>query len=146
MIVFDLKCDAGHGFEGWFGSSDDFADQQQRGMIQCPVCGTGEVKKAVQAPNVAPKSNQRASVPLSNAPEIPAELMQKLVEIQTKMLADLTWVGGNFVDRARAMHYGEEERATIHGSATPDSVAEMIEEGIALAPLPLPIVPPEEQN
>lgn len=146
MIVFDLKCTSGHGFEGWFGSSADFANQQDRSLIQCPYCGSAEIEKALQAANVTAKGNQRAKVPVSNAMDAPAELMRKMAELQSKMLADSTWVGSDFPDRARAMHYGEEDKVAIHGSATPEAVADMVDEGIALAPLPLPIVPPEERN
>ena len=54
MIVFDLRCSPeGHVFEAWFGSSDDYDSQQARGLVQCPLCGAGEVEKAVMAPRVA---------------------------------------------------------------------------------------------
>ena len=33
MIVFDLSCSQGHRFEGWFGSSEDYASQQERGLV-----------------------------------------------------------------------------------------------------------------
>ena len=53
MIVFDLKCGAGHVFEAWFASSDAFGEQRYRRLIACPVCGHSAVEKAVMAPNVA---------------------------------------------------------------------------------------------
>ena len=53
MIVFDLSCDAGHRFEGWFGSSEDYAGQQRRGLVSCPRCGSADVDKAPMAPAVA---------------------------------------------------------------------------------------------
>ena len=59
MIVFDLQCTPeGHRFEGWFGSSGDYADQQARGLLACPVCGSAAVGKAVMAPAVGRKGNQ----------------------------------------------------------------------------------------
>ena len=59
MIVFDLMCaDQGHRFEGWFGSSRDYEDQQNRGLLDCPVCGSANVGKAAMAPNVGRKGNQ----------------------------------------------------------------------------------------
>src|SRR3981081_3420918 len=59
MITFDLECrSAGHRFEGWFGSSDDYAQQQQRGLVACPQCGSIDVIKAPMAPNIARKGNQ----------------------------------------------------------------------------------------
>lgn len=61
MIVFDLCCAAGdHRFEAWFASSSSFADQQARGLIICPICGDASVRKAVMAPRLGVKSNQRS--------------------------------------------------------------------------------------
>ncbi|MEC8179853.1 MAG: DUF1178 family protein, partial [Pseudomonadota bacterium] len=59
MIVFDLSCDNGHRFEGWFRSSSDYEDQGARGLIACPHCGSGEVGKAPMAPAVPAKGNAR---------------------------------------------------------------------------------------
>ena len=61
MISFNLTCDQGHIFEGWFGSSDDYDDQQRRGLVSCPHCNSTAVKKALMTPNVTAKSNQRSS-------------------------------------------------------------------------------------
>ena len=58
MIVFDLKCSGGHVFEAWFGSSAAYDAQRASGMIACPMCGAGDVAKAVMAPNVAAKGNR----------------------------------------------------------------------------------------
>lgn len=143
MIVYDLKCAQGHGFEGWFGSSADFADQQARSLVRCPYCDSVNVEKAVQAANVGAKGNQKPDVAVSSGPET---LIRQMAELQQKMLAGSTWVGSDFATRARAMHYGEEDKASIHGSADAGTVSDMIEEGIVLAPLPIPIVPPEERN
>lgn len=161
MIVFDLVCgNASHVFEAWFGSSKDYEDQKARGLLACPICGDANVEKAVMAPNVAPKGNQRseapsrvptqsdaAAMPVANdSPPAPAELMRALAFIQEKMLKDSVWVGKDFTEKARAMHFDEIERQSIHGEATVDQVREMLEEGIDLQPLPLPVVPPKARN
>ncbi len=158
MIVFDLSCSNGHGFEGWFGSSDDFASQQQRGLLCCPQCGTAEVAKAPMAPAVPIKGNRRtgqsaAAAPppqqgVTNAPMPPEvhQALQKLAEAQARALKNSTWVGKKFADDARAMHYGDRDPAPIHGEASPAEARQLIEEGIEVAPLPFPIAPPEELN
>ncbi len=157
MIVFDLQCeDAGHRFEGWFGSSDDFASQQLRGLVACPQCSSTRIAKAVMAPNVGRKGNQlpardapRRDVPVSNGVEIPAEVrqaMQALMELQVKALEKSRWVGGDFVEESRAMHYGEREIEAIHGQATLEEAKALIEEGIEIAALPFPIAPPGKAN
>lgn len=169
MIVYDLQCnDAPHRFEGWFKSSDDFARQQQRGLVTCPQCGSARVDRAVQAPRLARKGNQldapqRAprskatgtgpdrtvpSAPTADAPLPPqaVEVLKALATLQAKALQSSRYVGERFVEDARAMHYGERDAEPIHGTATMSDARELLEEGIAVAPLPLPIVPPDKAN
>lgn len=155
MIVYDLHCAEGHRFEGWFGSSADFADQQARGMIACPGCGSQDVAKAPMAPAVPAKGNQRThsvaskdAKPVTNR-DIPPEVhqaMRALAEAQAKALRKSTYVGDGFAEESRAMHYGEKEVEAIHGKATVREAKELIEEGIAVAPLPFPIAEPDKLN
>lgn len=142
MIVFDLKCGTGHVFEAWFGSSDAYEAQRAGGMIQCPMCGNGDVAKAVMAPNVGAKGNQAPMV----APEALKAAIAVVAEIQSKMLEKSQWVGGAFADKARAMHHGEVPQAPIHGQASADEAQALVEEGVPVAPLLVPIVPPEACN
>ena len=172
MIVFDLQCrSGGHRFEGWFSSSEEFARQQERGLVTCPECGSADVIKAVMAPNVGRKGNQLAEVPrdrsqprpgqphperlhpeqaqpVSNGalPPSALEMMQKLATMQAAALKESRWVGENFADDARAMHYGEKDVESIHGQATLEQAQELLEEGIEVAPLPFPIAPPGKTN
>jgi hypothetical protein len=152
VIVFDLRCATGHVFEAWFGSSAAYEEQRAAGMIACPMCGAIDVAKAVMAPNVGAKGN-RAAAPVSAAPaaaEPPPEAVKAaiaaLAEAQAKMLEGSEWVGVAFADRARAMHLGEEGHARIHGHATAEQAKALIDEGVSVAPLPLPVVPPEARN
>lgn len=142
MIVFDLRCDGGHVFESWFGSSADYADQKERGLVRCPLCDSASVEKAVMAPNVAAKGNQRAA---AGADPMKAALAA-LAKAQEKALEGSEWVGSRFADRARAMHLGEEATTPIHGQATPQEARALVEEGVPVAPLPLPVVPPSTRN
>ncbi len=159
MIVFDLECRAGgHRFEGWFRSSDDFADQQARGLLCCPECGSADVSKAVMAPSVGRKGNQLVktnprdrkpdSGQASNAPMSPetAQMMRKLAQMQAEALKQSRWVGDKFVEDAKAMHYGEREHEAIHGEATLEQAKDLLEEGIGVAPLPFPVIPPDKAN
>ena len=150
MIVFDLCCADGHRFEGWFGSSEDFAAQQARGLVACPTCGSAEVAKAPMAPAVPRKGNQRtdAKQPVAGGalPPEAAEMLGKLAKLQAEALKSSTWVGEKFADRSREMHYGERDPQAIHGQATPDEARALVEEGIAIAPLVFPVAPPDELN
>lgn len=152
MIVFDLKCGDGHVFEAWFGSSAAWEEQRAAGLVACPICGNGDVSKAVMAPNVGAKGNSRTAGPLpapsgeAPPPEVVKAAMEMIASAQAKMLETSQWVGTAFTDKARAMHLGEEPVAQIHGQATPEQAQELAEEGVPVAPLLVPVVPPERRN
>jgi hypothetical protein len=150
MIVFDLSCGAGHVFEAWFGSSADYEDQRGRGLVACPICGATEVVKAVMAPNVAPKGNsQAATVPMQSGTPTPAEMkavLAALARVQAKMLEGSEHVGNRFASEARAIHDGDAPDRPIHGEATAQEAKALIEEGVPVTPLPLPIVPPDRAH
>ncbi|MEY4056787.1 MAG: hypothetical protein RL519_2122 [Pseudomonadota bacterium] len=152
MIVFDLICQpAGHRFEGWFASSDAFADQQQRGLLDCPHCGTTAVEKAPMAPAVPKKGNQLVAPakPAPIAAGLPPEavaVMETLARMQAEALKQSRWVGEDFAEQSRAIHYGEREAEPIHGKATLEEAKELLEEGVAVMPLPFPVVPPDQAN
>jgi len=155
MIVYDLTCRAGdHRFEGWFGSSTDFTNQQARGLVCCPECGSFDVIKAVMSPSLGRKGNQLAaqkpakSQPMASGalPPEAAKMMQALATMQAEALKQSRWVGDGFAEQTRAMHYGEQDNETIHGQATIKEAKELHEEGIAVMPLPFPVAPPEETN
>jgi hypothetical protein len=154
MIVFDLSCDAGHRFEGWFGSSENYAGQHARGLVTCPACGSVAVDKAPMAPAVPRKGNRQASPQqpgkqvMTRGPMPPevAAALQNLADAQARALKDSRWVGDAFAEQSRAMHYGERDPETIHGQASPDEAIALFEEGIPVAPLPFPAAPPEDLN
>ena len=152
MIVFDLSCDNGHRFEGWFGSSDDYAGQHARSLVSCPQCGSGAVAKAPMAPAVPRKGNNQPSAPARQPmvrgpmpPEL-AEALGKLAEAQARALKDSRWVGDAFAEQTRAMHYGDRDAETIHGQASFEEAQALFEEGIPVAPLPFAVAPPDELN
>ena len=164
MIVFDLVCEPhGHTFEGWFGSSAEFEDQKSRGLLTCPACGSPSVSKGLMAPAVSAKGNQSSrgsdmeqfsdsassSGGVSNASAIPpeqGEILKLAAEFQAKMLEQSEWVGEDFPEKAREIHYGETDEKSVHGTATPDEVEALEEEGIEIAPLPIPFTSPKSQN
>jgi len=164
MIVFDLACPSAHVFEIWFGSTADYEGQKARGLIVCPYCGSSEVEKAVMAPRVAAKSNQRSeavqlpaptpSPPTSEAtpmasmpsPEAFKTMVKAMAEVQAKMLEGSDYVGSRFADEARAMHLGETDHRPIHGQTTVAEAKALIEEGVPVAPLPMPVRPPGQDN
>lgn len=158
MIVFDLSCDGGHRFEGWFGSSNDYEDQRARGLLDCPHCGSRKVSKAPMAPAVPAKGNQRAeSLPAApeaapqqaaNLPMPPemARAFEALAKAQAEALKQSTWVGASFAEKSRAMHYGEEAPEPIHGQTSLAEAKALAEEGVPIAPVLFPVAPPDQIN
>lgn len=147
MIVFDLRCPGEHVFEAWFGSSGAFEEQRARGLLSCPICGDSDIGKAVMAPNIPAKGNRQSlTVPEAPTPAAMKAAIRALAEAQAKALEKSEWVGRAFADRARAMHVGDVDSTPIHGEATVREAEALADEGITIAPLPFPVVPPEAIN
>ncbi len=152
MIVFDLKCISGHVFEAWFASSDAFQDQKARNLLSCPLCGVSDVDTAIMAPTVPAKANQRRESIVTLANDVPTAatevkaVLAKLAAAQAELIKNSQWVGRDFAQQARAMDAGEIDAALIHGQTSPDEARGLLEDGISVMPLLLPVVPPEKQN
>ncbi len=143
MIIFDLKCaPQGHVFEAWFGSSEDYEAQRARGLVSCPLCGSAEIDKAPMAPAVGARGNQADGLP----PAQMKALLGAMADAQKKVLENSEHVGPRFADEARAIHLGEAEARAIHGQATPAQADALRDEGVPVAPLPFPVIPPDETN
>ncbi|KQT54002.1 MULTISPECIES: DUF1178 family protein [unclassified Aureimonas] len=137
MIHFALRCEAaGHAFDGWFRSGEDFDGQAQRGLVSCPVCGSTSVGKALMRPAVA--GTREAPTPAEMA-----KVAETLQRMGREVRASADYVGPNFAEEARRIHYGEADERRIYGEASPVEVKGLMEEGIAALPLP-PL--PEEKN
>jgi len=137
MIVFDLQCRevsclGGETFEAWFRSSSDFDEQSAAALVECPMCGSTNIGKAPMAPRVPRK---QAGDPLA-----------KLAAVQAELLRNSRWVGDQFAETARAIHAGEAEPEQVHGQATLAQAKSLAEDGVPVAPLPLPVVPPTQVN
>jgi hypothetical protein len=142
MIVFDLACGQRHVFEAWFGSTEDYESQRARGLVACPICGATEIGKAVMAPNVAPKGNQGNGImPMqSGTPAEMKKMLAALAKAQAQLLEKSEHVGANFASEARAIHEGDAPERAIHGQATHEEAKALVEDGVPVAPLPLPVV------
>ena len=84
------------------------------------------------------------------APRVPRKgsdsPLARMAAIQAELLKDSRWVGNEFADTARAMHSGEIDREQVHGNATLEQAKSLVDEGVPVAPLPLPVVPPSQVN
>ncbi len=139
MIIFELQCAHGHRFEGWFASSEAFADQQQRKLVSCPMCDDHQVERvpsakvhvSKQAP-AKPAAAAKADAPTHAAMGLPPELLASLRE----MVRNTEDVGERFPEEARKIHYEEAEKRAIRGRASKEEAEALREEGIEFAPLP----------
>ncbi len=157
MLVVDLCCDQGHRFEGWFGSADDLASQQARGLLTCPVCGSEQVQRLPSAVHInrgvsrqalpSKAESPVAEVP-SSAPPIDEEMsrthaalvqMQKLwLEAARHVVENTEDVGAEFAREARKIHHGDAPERGIRGQATTEERQALAEEGIDVFSMPLP--------
>jgi hypothetical protein len=140
MKVLNLRCANGHGFEGWFGSDDDFMDQNGRGLVECPLCSDRIVTRLPSAPRLnLSGAREPAAVPEAAKPEPKAaDLQAAWLAAARRLLAETEDVGERFADEARRIHYGEVAQRGIRGQTTPQEREALHEEGIETFALPLP--------
>ena len=156
MIHYSLVCEKEHEFEGWFGSSEDFERQRDRGLVACPSCGSVKIDRGLMAPSVSTSKQKAARREPATAPEQPMQtsqmsglsaeqrqLMSKMRELRDKITANAEDVGNRFSEEARKIHYGDAEARGIYGKAELQEAAELVEEGIEIFPLPQL---PEDKN
>jgi len=132
VIVFELICADRHRFEGWFASAGDFEGQKGRGLLSCPVCGASKVEKLLTAKIGRPE----AEAPAAQMPA-PAQA-PNLNEMIDAILLNTENVGRNFPSEARRIHRKEARQRSIRGIATGEETRDLLEEGIAVTPLPIP--------
>jgi hypothetical protein len=149
MIRYRLQCRDGHEFEGWFRSSTSYDRQARRGQIACPECNVTEVSKAIMAPGLATRSAEAVEANSTSAPdgakhaEARRELLALMRKVRREVEAHAEYVGPNFAEEARKIHYEEVEQRGIYGEATSEEARGLTEEGIDFLPLPRL---PEDQN
>lgn len=141
--VFDLICPHGHVFEGWFASEADYADQQQRGLLVCPVCDAGDIRKRPSAPRLnlghgaAPTEPAPAAQPPADAPLSPSAIKAIVHEVVQQVLARTEDVGERFADEARRIHHGRAPERGIRGQASAAEREALADEGIEVMALPV---------
>ena len=141
MKVLNLACSQQHLFEGWFESEDDFVAQCGRGLVECPVCGDASITKKLSAPRLnlgaaRPEAKPAQDVALADQPEQAMHLAW--MAMARRIVANTDDVGDKFAEEARRIHYGEAKERGIRGKASAAETEALIDEGIAVMPLPLP--------
>lgn len=137
MIVFDLECLNGHTFEGWFDDRADLENQQEKGILQCPVCDTYSVEHklspiAIRTSCAAP--SRQAQQALQANQEAFAEFTEKVSQFVEKNYEN---VGGSFAKEALKMHYGASEHRNIRGTTTQEEEKNLEKEGVPVFKVPV---------
>ncbi len=129
--IFNLACEHGHIFEGWFESAEAFEDQNRSALIECPVCGSRTIERRPAASRLAAKSQSTAARNSRIAERL--EMMMAQVRDAASSAED---VGERFASEARAIARGDVPQRSIRGTCTRGEARELLEEGIPVLPIP----------
>lgn len=135
MKVFDLTCDGGHRFEGWFASGERFAEQCEANEVRCPLCDSAAVVRAPSAPRLNLSTTEAATRP-DATPSTDAAVAAVLERLR-RVIANTENVGARFAEEARKIHYAEVPPRAIRGTATDRERRELHDEGIETVSVPL---------
>ena len=133
MIAFDLECENGHTFEGWFDDKQDLENQQEQGLLACPVCDTTAVTRKVHAIAIKKATAHVNPGAVQAHQEAMAELSEKVADFVDKNYED---VGSDFAENALKMHYGVEEFRNIKGVTTKEEDKVLEKEGVPVFKVP----------
>jgi hypothetical protein len=138
MIVYELRCDTGHGFEAWFRNSDAFEQQRDAHQVSCPACGSNEITKAPMAPRIgkSDRSQPEQARPDQMSGERMRLVMSQIAELNRHVAETCDYVGSAFPEEARKIHYGEAEHREIYGEASPEEAVALRDEGVTIAAIP----------
>jgi hypothetical protein len=157
MIHYDLRCAKDHVFDAWFRDSAAFDELARRKKLVCPTCGSKKVVKAPMAPRLAksrsssaepteaPESTPPSSIPGPIATEpggrkvaLMAGQRRMIEELRRHVEANCHYVGQDFAEEARKIHYGETEQRSIYGEASEEEASALADEGIEVHSIPWP--------
>ena len=139
MKVLNLRCPHDHRFEGWFASEDDFASQDERGLVACPLCDDKAITRLPSAPRLN-VSTQRGDGPKAPAASetARARMQGQWLRAMREVLNRTEDVGDRFPEEARRIHYGETKERGIRGLASSEDADALRDEGIEVVAMAVP--------
>jgi len=159
VIQYSLICENNHKFEAWFRNSQAYAQQSEMGIVSCPLCSSGDVKKALMAPAIShvskqdneenfaepvkPIARKNNKIALAAGHPQQDELRAAIKNLRDVVTKEADYVGENFALEARKIHEQQIEPRKIYGEATKEEISSLVEDGIDFLPLP---TLPEEHN
>jgi hypothetical protein len=162
MIHYQLQCQGDHVFDGWFNDSASFDRQAEARLIACPLCSSVEIRRALMAPALArgkrkgrnhapsedtaparaPAEPNGVAPAVSSAvgalalPDMPEKLRSVLQQLRSEVEKHCDYVGTDFAEEARRIHYGETQVRGIYGETTPSEAEALADEGIEFGVMP----------
>ena len=134
MIIYDLKCEKGHTFEGWFKDQQTWILQKSQKLVSCPVCNSSSIEMIPSSITVMGKDSREASK-LQEKELSPSGALKILHQYIDNNFED---VGNKFAEIALKIHYGDEEKRNIKGTSTPQEEENLKEEGVQFIKISLP--------
>jgi hypothetical protein len=144
MILYQLRCDREHAFDAWFRDSQAYDKQSGHGLLECPACGSTKISKALMTPRIGAAAKKKGTdlVP-AQKPETQVrvaneavELRRKLGELRRRIEENCDYVGPQFAEEARKIHYGETDAHGIYGETSAEDARALAEEGIEFGSVP----------
>ncbi len=135
MIIFDLKCDKGHSFEGWFKDREAFQEQTAGRLVSCPVCGSVEIQQSPSVVAIRSKRRDREREGQGAAELSPMKYLQMVRDFVERNFDN---VGDRFAEVALKIHRGEEDQRNIRGTTTSAEEEALREEGVPFLKIPEP--------
>jgi len=145
VIVYELACSHGHRFEGWFASSDAYAEQRERALVTCPLCNDASVDRVpsarVSVSKGAPPAPAQPAAPSPSRSDAAANLPAEVLTMLRDIVKKTENVGRGFAEEARKIHYEEVPARPIRGQASSEEAEALRDEGIDFASVPPFLLP-----
>ena len=131
MIKYNLTCECGGTFDSWFYNSIEYDRLKKKKLLTCPQCNSTRIKKSIMSPNLPNRGKKT-----KKTEKFERELRDKLVQLRNYVEKNYKYVGDNFTQEARSIHYDKKTSKGIYGKATTTQTEELLDEGIEVATIP----------
>jgi len=134
VIIYDLKCENNHTFEGWFNDRNSFEEQKKKNLVVCPICGDSNIDmipSSVTTISVKGPQKSDKTKPQEISPLMALKMFHDFID------REFDDVGEKFADVAINIHKGLEERRNIKGTTTKTDEETLNEEGVEYVKIPV---------
>ena len=134
MIIYDLRCENNHNFEGWFNDRASFEKQKSERLLSCPICSSSNIVMVPSSISIMARENRT-----SRKDELKDLSPMKALELFHNFLnKNFEEVGDKFAETALKIHTGEEDQRNIKGTTTKEEDEVLKEAGVQFVKIPVP--------